>query len=241
MVVDLIGIYGLKGPYCTLTTTNWFLQALSVIPRGSWGDVARRFTMIRWAVLLVQADEGVTFLVVDRIGDIYRNLPKRSDVIITTNRKTKIFGISNLRPPRATAPTCMSERARSRAIGLRTRCARPPTRGRYSTCDCRTSPAKVCVRLARSCALLDAEELRDGRASGRRSMRDDGDAWHWPLVEHVRRTMAHVGRAMRDCAALVARENFGWWRPPLRRVSGDVVTAGLISSRVWFGPVPDSP
>ncbi|KZV42489.1 hypothetical protein F511_34972 [Dorcoceras hygrometricum] len=49
MVVDLIGIYGLKGPYCTLTTTKWFLQALSVIPRGSWGDVARRFTMIRWA------------------------------------------------------------------------------------------------------------------------------------------------------------------------------------------------
>ncbi|KZV45418.1 omega-hydroxypalmitate O-feruloyl transferase [Dorcoceras hygrometricum] len=39
---SLIGIYGLKGPYCTLTTTNWFLQALSVIPRGSWGDVARR-------------------------------------------------------------------------------------------------------------------------------------------------------------------------------------------------------
>ncbi|KZV52499.1 vacuolar iron transporter 1 [Dorcoceras hygrometricum] len=27
---------------------NWFLQALSVIPRGSWGDVSRRFTMIRW-------------------------------------------------------------------------------------------------------------------------------------------------------------------------------------------------
>ncbi|KZV55233.1 hypothetical protein F511_26640 [Dorcoceras hygrometricum] len=25
-----------------LITTNWFLQALSVIPRGSWGDVARR-------------------------------------------------------------------------------------------------------------------------------------------------------------------------------------------------------
>ncbi|KZV19836.1 UGT protein [Dorcoceras hygrometricum] len=49
MVVDLIGIYGLKEPYGTLTTTDWFLQALSVIPRGSWGDVARRFTMIRWA------------------------------------------------------------------------------------------------------------------------------------------------------------------------------------------------
>ncbi|KZV22208.1 hypothetical protein F511_09426 [Dorcoceras hygrometricum] len=51
MVVDLIGIYVLKGPFCTLTTTNWFLQALSVIPRGSWGDVARRFTMIRWATV----------------------------------------------------------------------------------------------------------------------------------------------------------------------------------------------
>ncbi|KZV23545.1 UDP-glucosyltransferase [Dorcoceras hygrometricum] len=49
MVVDLIGIYGLKGPYRTLTMTDWFLQALSVIPMGSWGDVARRFTMIRWA------------------------------------------------------------------------------------------------------------------------------------------------------------------------------------------------
>ncbi|KZV18552.1 hypothetical protein F511_42564 [Dorcoceras hygrometricum] len=96
MVVDLIGIYGLKGPYCTLTTTDWFLQALSVIPRGSWGDVARRFTMIRWAAaaaaadlrrkfvsgqfdeenpfvlissaLLVQPDEGVSDLVMDRIG-----------------------------------------------------------------------------------------------------------------------------------------------------------------------------
>ncbi|KZV20496.1 hypothetical protein F511_16294 [Dorcoceras hygrometricum] len=49
MVVDLIGIYVLKGPYCTLTMTNWLLQALSVIPRGSWRDVARRFTMIRLA------------------------------------------------------------------------------------------------------------------------------------------------------------------------------------------------
>ncbi|KZV17628.1 hypothetical protein F511_27164 [Dorcoceras hygrometricum] len=101
--------------------TNWFLQALSVIPRGSWGDVARRFTMsaalpplqkspppppcaaarlrrkivsgqfneenpfvLISSALLVQADEGVLFLVVDRIGDIYRNLPRRADVIVTT-------------------------------------------------------------------------------------------------------------------------------------------------------------
>ncbi|KZV41634.1 hypothetical protein F511_23131 [Dorcoceras hygrometricum] len=78
MVVDLIGIYVLKGPYCTLTTTNWFLQALSVIPRGSWGDVARRFTMIRWASLLVQADEGVLIPVVDLIRRIYRRLQFKS-------------------------------------------------------------------------------------------------------------------------------------------------------------------
>ncbi|KZV26504.1 hypothetical protein F511_24397 [Dorcoceras hygrometricum] len=45
MVADLIGIYVLKGPYCTLTTTNWFLQALSVIPRGSWRDVASSKTL----------------------------------------------------------------------------------------------------------------------------------------------------------------------------------------------------
>ncbi|KZV52891.1 hypothetical protein F511_16115 [Dorcoceras hygrometricum] len=127
MIVDLIGIYGLKGPYCTLTTTNWFLQTLSVIPTGSWGDVARRSyhdplgrnrrilsslkppspppcaaaaaARLRWkivsgqfdeenpfvlisSVLLLHADEGVLFLVV--IGDIYRNLPIRADVIVTT-------------------------------------------------------------------------------------------------------------------------------------------------------------
>ncbi|KZV13824.1 tyrosyl-DNA phosphodiesterase 1-like [Dorcoceras hygrometricum] len=109
MVVDLIGIYVLKGPYCTLTMTNWFLQALSVIPRGSWGDVARSVNQIidrsydeatvtaastampscrrrrdrtcsnrrvedilfvpNSSGLLVQADEGVAFLVVDLIKE----------------------------------------------------------------------------------------------------------------------------------------------------------------------------
>ncbi|KZV40805.1 alpha-mannosidase 2x [Dorcoceras hygrometricum] len=52
MVVDLIGIYGLKGPYCTQTTTSWFLQALSVIPRGSWGDVARVFGISSSVIVL---------------------------------------------------------------------------------------------------------------------------------------------------------------------------------------------
>ncbi|KZV41708.1 Methylmalonate-semialdehyde dehydrogenase [Dorcoceras hygrometricum] len=64
MVVDLIGIYVLKGPYCTLTTTNRFFQALSVIPRGSLGDVARCFTMIRWVFQDFQLDVEVSQLVV---------------------------------------------------------------------------------------------------------------------------------------------------------------------------------
>ncbi|KZV26837.1 hypothetical protein F511_44072 [Dorcoceras hygrometricum] len=82
MVVDLIGIYGLKGPYRTLTTTDWFLQALSVIPRGSWGNVARRFTMIRWAVLLVQPDEGLSVLAVNRIGDYLPQSTEKSRVLV---------------------------------------------------------------------------------------------------------------------------------------------------------------
>ncbi|KZV19601.1 hypothetical protein F511_43443 [Dorcoceras hygrometricum] len=74
MIVDLIGIYVLKGPYCTLTRTDWFLQALSVIPRGSWGDVARRFTIVRWMdsdlviyrTTLVRTFQVVTICRVDR-------------------------------------------------------------------------------------------------------------------------------------------------------------------------------
>ncbi|KZV36033.1 hypothetical protein F511_31456 [Dorcoceras hygrometricum] len=36
------------------------------------------------SVLLVQADEGVSFLIMDRIGDFYRSLPRKADVIVTT-------------------------------------------------------------------------------------------------------------------------------------------------------------
>ncbi|KZV06600.1 hypothetical protein F511_45918 [Dorcoceras hygrometricum] len=140
------------------------------------------------------------------------------------------------------------------------------------------------VRLARSCALLDAEELRDGRASGRRSMRDDGSCTsqggardiaqrcdveaplraRWPddaaedgrrlnarwsrdhrvLAERYRATLAVEARCRRDL-----RGGGAAGRPPLRRCSGDVVTAGLISSRFGsglsrtarevFGPVCD--
>ncbi|KZV39366.1 hypothetical protein F511_43957 [Dorcoceras hygrometricum] len=46
-------------------------------------DEENPFVLIS-SVLLVQPDEGVSVLVVDRIGDIYRNLPRRADVIVTT-------------------------------------------------------------------------------------------------------------------------------------------------------------
>ncbi|KZV28151.1 hypothetical protein F511_10165 [Dorcoceras hygrometricum] len=46
-------------------------------------DEENPFVLIS-SVLLVQADEGVSFLVVDRIGDIYHSLPRRADVIVTT-------------------------------------------------------------------------------------------------------------------------------------------------------------
>ncbi|KZV23991.1 hypothetical protein F511_17979 [Dorcoceras hygrometricum] len=46
-------------------------------------DEENPFVLIS-SFLLVQADEGVSFLVVDRIGDFYRNLPRRADVIVTT-------------------------------------------------------------------------------------------------------------------------------------------------------------
>ncbi|KZV29876.1 hypothetical protein F511_15840 [Dorcoceras hygrometricum] len=111
--------------------------ALSVIPRGSWGDVARRFTMIRWtvlaaspplytrrrrrlvppppppprvagirsgrfdeenpfvqnlSVLLVQADKGVSVLVVDRD---WRYLPQSTE----KSRRYCNYGWSQARVP----------------------------------------------------------------------------------------------------------------------------------------------
>ncbi|KZT76862.1 hypothetical protein F511_46113 [Dorcoceras hygrometricum] len=48
--------------------------------------------------------------------------------------------------------------------------------------------------------------------------------------------------AVRSCCAAVRFSLVAVaGRPPLRRISGDVVTAGLNSSRAWFGPVLGSP
>ncbi|KZV07014.1 hypothetical protein F511_45502 [Dorcoceras hygrometricum] len=79
-------------------------------------------------------------------------------------------------------------------------------------------------------------------------LRDVGDAW-CRLVDACctlvarrceRRPRACLGR-VRPCGARNFVRGGAARRPPLRRIFGDVVTAGLISSRVWFGPVPGSP
>ncbi|KZT76608.1 hypothetical protein F511_46365 [Dorcoceras hygrometricum] len=63
------------------------------------------------------------------------------------------------------------------------------------------------------------------------------------------RRRASMARDCREPRAALRRTIFlggGGRRPAsapamLLRISGDVVTAGLISFRVWFGPVPGSP
>ncbi|KZV58643.1 pto-interacting protein 1-like [Dorcoceras hygrometricum] len=94
MVVDLIGIYGLKGPY---SATRLRRKIVS----GQF-DEENPFVLIS-SVLLVQADEGVSFLVMDRIGDIYRNLPRRADVIVTTIGNSKFWNRGCRPPPPAAA------------------------------------------------------------------------------------------------------------------------------------------
>ncbi|KZV35432.1 hypothetical protein F511_34947 [Dorcoceras hygrometricum] len=197
MVVDLIGIYGLKGPYCTLTTTNWFLQALSVIPRGSWGELLDALTMIRWASLLVQADEGVSLPVVDLIDEstaAYREEPvslrfwlepgacRHQDRI---NEKKKLFRAWPLPPPCAAAPprhahvrahVCAKWRAwcRLRLHAGRTTAAQWPA-------ERRALPRALVARLngqdARRCApLLASGDLRCQR--DRRAWRPRG----WTMI-----------------------------------------------------------
>ncbi|KZV23380.1 hypothetical protein F511_43545 [Dorcoceras hygrometricum] len=62
------------------------------------------------------------------------------------------------------------------------------------------------------------------------------------LVDVARRCVSRDGaRAAAAFFVVAAPPSPAAAPPPLRRVSCDVVTAGLNSSRVWFGPVPGSP
>ncbi|KZV40410.1 hypothetical protein F511_42520 [Dorcoceras hygrometricum] len=72
------------------------------------------------SVLLVQADEGVSFLVMDRIGDFYRSLPRRAGFLKfrlepgTSASKNRIKKLENDRrpPPCAAAPIANTREAR---------------------------------------------------------------------------------------------------------------------------------
>ncbi|KZV48107.1 hypothetical protein F511_15762 [Dorcoceras hygrometricum] len=127
MVVDLIGIYGLKGPYSLAAALPPLYKpppcAASAAARlrrkivSGQFDEENPFVLIS-SVLLVQADEGVSFLVMDRIGDFYRNLPRRADVIVTTvgarhkcQQDQNSMRTTATPPPQAAAPLPPAARA----------------------------------------------------------------------------------------------------------------------------------
>ncbi|KZV42910.1 hypothetical protein F511_14472 [Dorcoceras hygrometricum] len=177
-------------------------------------DEENTFVLIS-SVLLVQADEGVSFLVMDRIGDIYRNLPRRADVIVTTIEST--FGSEPPRLRRAwRLPT-----ARMNARGA---CALAAHGWRYAACFL-ARLLRIAARLlyvmdaARlilggwlmavlsrdDCAFLVAGSLRrssrDGCATSRATMsaRLRQVAGRWPI--DARHVMAHVGAYKRRLVA----------------------------------------
>ncbi|KZV49487.1 hypothetical protein F511_24932 [Dorcoceras hygrometricum] len=156
-------------------------------PAGSKPRPAEKIGVIRrrdWnsSVLLVQADEGVSFLVVDRIGDIYRSLPRRADVIVTTvgarhkcqqDRKTKIGKIFE-KSSAGGGPSRAPQRVRRHARWPRMAVGHEETTARKLLCDvggrcahervhygrdlrdCRTSPPgawrRIAMEVGRYCA-----------------------------------------------------------------------------------------
>ncbi|KZV36817.1 hypothetical protein F511_22852 [Dorcoceras hygrometricum] len=115
MVVDLIGIYGLKGPYCTLTTTNCNIAAApSPHPHAAAALCAPPPPRAAGKLfpsnldeenpsapissgLIVQADEGIPSPVMDLIDDIYRRLPVFQQGL-ETNSFVDYFSDSSVQP-----------------------------------------------------------------------------------------------------------------------------------------------
>ncbi|KZV41008.1 hypothetical protein F511_18371 [Dorcoceras hygrometricum] len=127
MVFILIGIYVLKGPYCTLTTTNWFLQALSVIPRGSWGrcsgtfhdpmevSAGDSFDDVMLCVGIVVADLATAALTWISAGERYR-ISKR---LYCRQSMGVIALIVCLLVVNAGQPSCSARRIRRRLVSAR--------------------------------------------------------------------------------------------------------------------------
>ncbi|KZV35634.1 hypothetical protein F511_30262 [Dorcoceras hygrometricum] len=192
MVVDLIGIYVLKGTYCTLTMTNWFLQALSVIPRGSWGDVARRFTMIRWATSTL--DKSATHL----SSPLGHHAPPV--VVDLIGESTAAYSLK-CRFPRETG---RSQAPRRQQGGRRAR--RPITRA----IECAT-PCALAAHGGRPWPAAARTSLRAGRAwrprAGRRlrAWTCDGRGGRQPAVRRDwRNLLRHIRAHRAPCAACAA-------------------------------------
>ncbi|KZV49342.1 dirigent protein 5-like [Dorcoceras hygrometricum] len=201
-------------------------------------DEENPFVLISSA-LIVQPDEGVSDLVVDRIGVNYRNLPRRAGFLkyrLEPGTSASKRRLARERPA-AAHPLCALV-ARHRA--QRARCAAPPSAHEH----------RPLAHLGRRCAARlshdDARRWATSRDAGRA-----GDArWSTPCRAAGRascdgcaqnlRTALH--RAMATAAIFVG----GGRRPAaapamLRRVSDDVVTAGLIPSRVLVRACPGQP
>ncbi|KZV42577.1 hypothetical protein F511_35704 [Dorcoceras hygrometricum] len=171
-------------------------------------------------------------------------------------------------PPHAAAPflpaarTCARDNhARWPRMAAGSGAARRATVAHEAAESCRPSRARD-ARWPRSCGALATRLARGGRplvargctlavAAGRRwaalveAMHATGCACFStmaaPLAGFVVRRWRVERRSCSGCARALAPHEFLWWRPPAGCRSGDVVTAGMISSRVWIGPVPGSP
>ncbi|KZV55441.1 hypothetical protein F511_36081 [Dorcoceras hygrometricum] len=168
-------------------------------------DEENPFVLIS-SVLLVQADEGVSFLVVDRIGDIYRNLPRRADVIVTTvgarhkcqqELENRNFDSAAGPLPCAAAPLSQAhERARWRDCrAMAARDVRPVVAA-LARC-CVVVAARWCAGFAPLPCMSMGETLRAGRALAARR-RFPRRAQGAPLVSPL---CAAAGRPWRAVAA----------------------------------------
>ncbi|KZV16909.1 hypothetical protein F511_23908 [Dorcoceras hygrometricum] len=93
----------------------------------------------------------------------------------------------------------------------------------------------------------EARDLRAGRereggaGAAARTCTPDAQPDLVHLLRELRTGCARCTPLARRCACAVAIFRGGGRSPPAGRLSGDVATAGLNYSRVWFGPVPGSP
>ncbi|KZV35901.1 hypothetical protein F511_34343 [Dorcoceras hygrometricum] len=145
----------------------------------------------------------------------------------------------------------MRERACMAAPDHRLSCAPVPHERRMVCCpftlgccdDGRHAGRPFCVRRCDARRHMHVRCCGAGRAPVAREVAVCSAAAGRTLVDGCARFAHGVASPWRGVSHAVA-ESFvvaARGRPPLRRVSGDVVTAGLISSRLWFGPVPSSP